>query len=372
MYRLSLYIARQLAAPYAFVLLALISLIIVIPSLRLIDVVLSKGLSPEAFVGLLIAYAPRDLAFALPFLVFLATASAYGRLSLDSELVALQATGRSNLQLMTPALVFGLLAGIAALVLETWLAPAGYQRYRDQIQEIRSSYANLLPQEGTFLSPVQGLTVFVREREPDGTLSGLLIHDGRDPGRSVSIVAREGRSQFSSGLPRFVVHEGSRHEMGPNRDQIHTLSFDRYVFEVAAGDRSSDKQRTRSVAERSLWELLDAPPDTTTSVRRQFEAEAQRRLQAPLFLLLMALAGVTPFLLKHRMREHPLRPLLSASVAAVTLEVLFIASPWAYASFPVLIPISYGALLTAIALTLAWAHVHDVRRRSLRVSKSGA
>ena len=76
MYRLSLYIARQLAAPYAFVLLALISLIIVIPSLRLIDVVLSKGLSPEAFVGLLIAYAPRDLAFALPFLVFLATASA--------------------------------------------------------------------------------------------------------------------------------------------------------------------------------------------------------------------------------------------------------------------------------------------------------
>ena len=111
MYRLSLYIARQLAAPYAFVLLALISLIIVIPSLRLIDVVLSKGLSPEAFVGLLIAYAPRDLAFALPFLVFLATASAYGRLSLDSELVALQATGRSNLQLMTPAIVFGLLAG---------------------------------------------------------------------------------------------------------------------------------------------------------------------------------------------------------------------------------------------------------------------
>ena len=372
MYRMSLYIARQLAAPYAFVLLGLISLIIVIPSLRLIDVVLSKGLSLEAFVGLLVAYAPRDLAFALPFLVFIATASAYGRFSLDSELVALQATGRSNLQLMMPALAFAALAGAAALVLEAWLAPAGYHRYREQIQEIRSSYANLLPQEAAFLSPVQGVTVFVRERASDGTLRGLLIHDGRDPARSVSVVAREGQGDFGGGRPRFVVYDGSRHEIGPDRDRVHSLSFDRYVFEVAAADRSAGPRRTRSAAERTLWELLDPPPDASPSMRRQFGAEAQRRLQAPFFLLLMALAGVTPFLRRHRFREHPLRPLLAASIAAAALEIVFVATPWAYASFPALIPVSYGALATAIVLLLAAAHLHDVRRRSLRLLRGGA
>ncbi len=364
--RLSLYIARQLAAPYAFVLLALISLIIVIPSLRLIDVVLSKGLSLETFVGLLIAYAPRDLAFALPFLVFLATASAYGRLSMDSELVALQATGRSNLQLMAPALAFGVLAGIAALVLEAWLAPAGYHRYREQIQEIRSSYAYLLPQEGAFLSPVRGLTVFVRERDSDGTLRGLLIHDGRDPERSVSIVAREGQSHFSGGAPRFVVSDGSRHEIGRDHDRVHTLSFDRYLFEVAADDQPDGRDRKRSAAEHSLWELLSPSADTGPAERRQFAAEAQRRLQSPLFLLLMAIAGVTPFLLRDRFREHPLRPLLSASVAAVALEVLFVAAPWAYASFPVLVPLSYGLLVAAIVLTLTAVRMHGTRRRVWR------
>ncbi len=362
MYRLSFYIARQLAAPYAFVLFALISLIIVIPSLRLIDVVLSKGLSLGIFAGLLIAYAPRDLAFALPFLVFLATAIAYARLNLDSELVALQAAGRSNLQLMMPAVVFGALAGIAALVLETWLAPAGYHRYREQVREIRSSYANLLPQEATFLSPIHGLTVFVRERDADGTLRGLLIHDGRDPDRSVSIVAREGQSLFGGDVPRFVMHDGSRHEAGPDRDQVHSLSFERYVFEIEAEDRPFGAPRMRTAAERSLRELLDPPPETPPAVRARFHAEAQRRLQSPLFLLLMALAGAAPFLLRFRVREHPLRPLFSASVTAVVLELLFVAAPWAYTSVPALIPLSYGGLAAAFVLTLIAVRGHDFRR----------
>ncbi len=372
MYRLSTYIARQLAAPYAFVLLALICLIIIIPSLRLIDVVLSKGLSLGAFVGLLVVYAPRDLAFALPFLVFLATAIAYGRLSLDSELVALQATGRTNLQLMMPAVVFGVLAGVAALLLEAWLAPAGYHRYREQIRDIRTSYANLLPQEAAFLSPVQDLTVFVRERDRDGTLRGLLIHDGRDPDRPVSIVAREGQSQFGGDLPRFVVRDGSRHEVGPDRDRVHTLGFDRYVFEVAGDDRRFGPPRTRTAAERSLRELLDPPPQTPPSVRAQFRAEAQRRLQAPLFLLLMALAGAAPFLVKFQPRDHPLRPLFPASVVAVTLEILFVSTPWAYATLPVLIPLSYGVLVAVIALTLMAVHGYDFRRLVRRGARAGA
>ncbi len=370
--RLSIYMARQLAVPYAFVLLALVSLIIVIPSLRLIDVVLSKGLPLEVFVRLLVAYAPRDLAFASPFLVFLATASAYGRLSMDSELIALQAAGRSNWHLLRPALAFGAIAGAVTLLLEVWVAPAGYHSYREQLHEVRSGYAYLLPQEATFLSPVQGVTLFVRERETDGTLRGLLFHDGRNPEHPVSIVATEGHSRFSDGRPRFVVYEGSRYEVDPDDARVHALSFGRYTFDVEEDDHPGLEARRRSTAELPLWDLLDPPADSPDSLRAQYRAEAHRRIQSPLFLLLMTLAGVAPFLFKSSAREHPLRPLLPASVAAVVLEILYIAAPWTYASFALLIPVSYGLLGAAICGILVLARRHRVGRTLVRMPGSPA
>lgn len=353
--RLSVYIARQLAGPYVLVLLALVCVILVSPSLRLIDLVLSKGLSGATFAELLLLYSPRYLAFTLPFLVFLATVIAYARLNADSELVALQSAGRSNLQIARAAVLFAAVVAVLGFLLEAYAAPAGYSRYRAKITEVRNSYASFLLRDATFLTPTRGLTVFVRERDEDGNLDSILLHDERDPRTSVSVLAERGSIRIVDGTPHFEMFEGSRQEMGRDSGRMRILTFDSYGLDLGAVERRGG-ERTRTAAELGFAELLDPPDSASLATRRNYVAEAHRRLQAPLLILLMALVGVTPFLLGHDGLSHPLRPALTAGALAIALEAMFTVTPWLCAVAPAMIWVSYGVILatgTALVLLLA-------------------
>ncbi len=342
--RLSLYIARQLAGPYVLVLLTFICLITILPSLRLVDLVLDKGISGATLAELLIYYAPRYLAFFLPFLVFLATVIAYARLSIDSELVALQSVGRSSLQLAGAAIAFAVVVAVISLTLELYAGPAGYHRYRDKIVEIRNSYASFLFRDSTFISPVHGLTVFVRERDPDGNLTGILLHDERDPSHSVSILAERGRVWFQDGVPHFQMFDGNHQEVDRGSNRLSTLSFRSYQLNLGAIGQSAGI-RAPSPAERSIDELLNPPEFVSEATRWSYAAEAHRRIQAPLLVLLMALAGATPLLLRGDSQAHPLRPVFFAIIVAVALEAMFAVAPWLYATEPAMIPFSYVVIL---------------------------
>lgn len=369
--RLSVYIARQLAGPYVLVLLALVCIILVSPSLRLIDLVLSKGLSAVTFVELLLLYSPRYLAFTLPFLVFIATVIAYARLNADSELVALQSAGRSNLQLARAAVAFAAVVAVLGLLLEAYAAPAGYHRYRDKIVEVRNSYTSFLLRDATFLSPIRGLTVFVRERDEDGNLDNILLHDERDPRTSVSVLAERGSIRFAEGTPRFQMFEGSRQEMGRDSGRMRILTFRSYELDLGTVERRGG-ERSRTAAELSLAELLDPPASVTGAARRNHVAEAHRRLQAPLLILLMALVGVTPFLLGREGLAHPLRPVLTASALAIALEAMFAVTPWLCAVAPAMIWVSYGVILAVgAALILLLAGRVTMRGGLLRLAPAG-
>lgn len=369
--RLSVYIARQLAGPYVLVLLALVGIILVSPSLRLIDLVLSKGLSGLTFAELLLLYAPRYLAFTLPFLVFVATVIAYARLNSDSELVALQSAGRSNLQLARAALAFAAVVALLGLLLEAYAAPAGYHRYRAKIEEVRNSYASFLFRDATFLTPARGLTVFVRERDEDGNLKGILLHDGRDPRTSVSVLAERGTIRFVDGTPRFQMFEGSRQEMGRDSGRMRILTFRSYELDLGAVEPRGGK-RVPTAAELGLAELLDPPGPVAGALRRNYAAEAHRRLQAPLLILLMALVGTTPFLLGHAGLAHPLRPVLTAGALAIGLEAMFAVTPWLCAAAPAMIWVSYAVILAVGAtLLLLLAGRVTVQGRALRLVPAG-
>ena len=53
--------------------------------------------------------------------------------------------------------------------------------------------AAFLLQEGVFTHISDDLTVYVRSRDPDGTLRGILVDDGRDKNAHATILAESGR-----------------------------------------------------------------------------------------------------------------------------------------------------------------------------------
>ena len=58
--------------------------------------------------------------------------------------------------------------------------------------DIRADLGAAILNEGQFNTPVQGLTVFIRELEPDGQIHGILVHDNRDRKRPTTYLAESG------------------------------------------------------------------------------------------------------------------------------------------------------------------------------------
>ncbi len=114
MTRLNRYILRQCFGVMVFVTAALSAAIWLAQSLRLIDLIVNRGLSIDVFLYLAALILPRFLDIVLPIGVFIAVLFTFNRLTAESELVVMRSSGLSHVALAKPVLM---LAGIAFLVL---------------------------------------------------------------------------------------------------------------------------------------------------------------------------------------------------------------------------------------------------------------
>src|SRR5215468_4789896 len=112
MRRLDRYILRQCLGVMLFVTAALSAAIWLAQSLRLIDLIVNRGLSIDIFLYLALLILPRFLDIVLPIGAFIAVLFTFNRLTSESELVAMRSVGLSHLALARPVLI---LSGIAFL-----------------------------------------------------------------------------------------------------------------------------------------------------------------------------------------------------------------------------------------------------------------
>src|SRR5246127_3759924 len=183
------YILRQCFGVMIFVTAALSAAIWLAQSLRLIDLIVNRGLSIEVFLYLALLILPRFLDIVLPIGVFIAVLFVFNRLTAESELVVMRSAGLSHLALAKPVLM---LAGIAFLVLmslSAYFLPASNRAFKDMQFEIRSRFVSSLLQEGTFTTISDKLTIYIRGRDDQGEVTGLLISDSRDSQKPVTILA---------------------------------------------------------------------------------------------------------------------------------------------------------------------------------------
>src|SRR5438128_8773908 len=109
MNRLNRYILWQCLSMMLFVTAALSAAVWLAQSLRLVDLIVNRGLAVEMFLYLALLILPRFLDIVLPIGAFIAVLFVFNRLTAESELVVMRAAGVSPLSLARPVFM---LAGI--------------------------------------------------------------------------------------------------------------------------------------------------------------------------------------------------------------------------------------------------------------------
>ena len=163
----------------------LTALIWLTQSLRFVELVVNHGLSFVVFLRLTGLLIPSFVAVILPITTFVVVQFVYQRLAGDRELTVMRAAGLSPFALARPAFAVAIAgnAGRLRRSISGW-CPQAWQSFRQFQWEIRNRIAAFLVQEGVFTQVSDGLTVYVRSREPDGTLQGILVDDERDKNSS--------------------------------------------------------------------------------------------------------------------------------------------------------------------------------------------
>jgi lipopolysaccharide export system permease protein len=369
--RYTAYMMKSLAWPTLLIAVSLTSIIWLTQALRYIDFTINRGLGIADFIYLTALLVPSLMLIILPIALFVAVVFCYHRLAAESELVVLKAAGLSPLQLARPAILMGLLVTMLCYALSLYLMPATKRQFKDMQSFLRDNYTSVLLQEEVFNSPVDGLTVFVRQRDPQGVLRGILVHDNRLDGQEVTMMAEEARLMQTPAGPRFYLVNGMRQEMQKGR--ISWLNFDSYNLDLSLYTENRN-QRERGAEELFLPELLH--PDTTDeTLRRKYMTEVHQRFSWPIYALGLALLAVAAMLAGEFNRRGQWRRIALVSGAAVGVVIAAAGLANLTARHPGFVPLVYGAasmFITGCLVFLIRERAHSIPERDAEFHASAA
>ena len=340
---------RQLFVAATLITVGLTAVLWLSQSLRFVDFIVNRGLGLGTFLYLVMLMLPNFMLVILPIAVFVAVIFVYAKLISDREMVVMGAAGVSPLALAAPAIVLGLIVMIIAYVLYVTVLPQSYRTFREMQYDLRYNFAHVLLEEGAFTDAAEGITVYVRERSPDGQLRGILVHDARDAQQPSTLMAERGALIGSNDSARVVLFDGSRQSVDPQTYNLSMLYFERYVFDLDQTRRDSG-DRYPKPEEWTLPELFAVAESDAVEPHDhgKFIVEAHRRLSQPLSALGFALIG-TAFLLQGRYgRGRQGRNVVMATAVGVAVLLATYGVQNMAGRNPTLIPLLYVCTILPI------------------------
>jgi lipopolysaccharide export system permease protein len=345
------YLRRQIVGVMIFVTAALSIAVWIAQSLRLIDLIVNRGLSIELFLYLAVLILPRFLEVVLPIGVFIAVLFTFNRLAVESELVVMRSAGLSPLSLARPVLA---LAGIAFLVLmslSVYFLPAANRAFKDLEFEIRNRFVSSLVQSGTFTTIADKITFYARNRDDRGEVAGLMINDDRDRRNPVTILAERAAFVDTPSGQRIVMLKGSRQQFDTKAKTLSVLTFDRYTLDLGTL-RDAPMVRHREAQERFVSDLLFPPAGLDPVLRRSFVAEGHRRIVIPLSAFSFALIPLACLLPGELNRRGYAKRVALAVGAAFLFELIDLGVDDLASRFAAAIPLMYVVDLAPFVLGL--------------------
>lgn len=280
------YIFRTTFGAFLVVLISVTALMWITQALRDIDLMTNQGQTILVFVGITGLIIPLLVLLIAPIALMIAVAHVLNKLSNDSELIVMNASGMPPWHIFRPMLAVGILVSLLVAAISIYISPKSLRELRSWASEVRADLVTNIVQPGRFTVLESKLTLHMRERMPNGQLQGILVDDQRDPKERATFLAETGDILKNDRGIFLVLENGSvqRHETG-QRDPAIVL-FDKYAFDLSR--LSAGAQNIKySVRERFLWELYNPVPGDPlfTDQPGQVRAEFHDRVTAPLYPL---------------------------------------------------------------------------------------
>src|ERR1700723_2431229 len=287
------YIGREVAS-HSLLGLAVFTFVFFVPQMvRLMDLVVrhSGGVGTVSLI-FLCSLTPV-LAFTIPMAVLVGVLIGLGRLSADSEIVALHASGISLRRLLVPIGFVALGCSLGTLILTFWLSPAAIRTLQSLEARLLLTQAPYAIQPRVFNEQIPHYILYVQDVEAAATRwHGVFLASSGQAASSNVTIAQGAQVVADPENNKFELHlgSGSTHEYDPRAPQhynVTTFGQSEIPVEISS-PVAGPKNVAVSDSERSISELLAEKGPRWREARVEFH----RRIAFPAACLIFALLGV--------------------------------------------------------------------------------
>lgn len=221
------YIGKDFLAVFGLTLAILTFIMSVGLLIRSIDL-LARGL-PVSFIGMFFLNSiPKLLMFTMPISTLIATVLLFSRMSSDSEVVALKASGLSEWQVAAPVLTWAAVFSVVCFFFAAYISPNGSHANK-QIKNMggKINPINLL-EEGTFIHDIPGIQISV-DRKDGHQVEGVLAYELEGSKIKHCVRAQNGELSFNEETQELLIDLYNVRIETPDEEDAMDLSGERYI-----------------------------------------------------------------------------------------------------------------------------------------------
>ena len=297
--RLDRYLLSQLLSHFGFFALVLVGVYWVNRAVTLFDQLMSDGQSLLAFVEFSLLTLPNVIRLVLPIAAFVASVYVANKLTSESELVVMQATGLSSFRMARPVLYFGLFVGLMMAALVHFLVPMSRTTMIAERAALSENITARFLTDGQFTHPAKGVTFYINQIDATGQLRDIFLQDGRNAQESTTFTARKALFVRGDSGPTLIMFDGMAQTLDRKSQRLAVTRFADFTYDLGALLTRSVGHR-RGMPELSTPELLWPTAQILDDSRATVQAltyEAHSRIAEPVLSVSVALIGFATLLL---------------------------------------------------------------------------
>ena len=342
------YIFRTTISAFLVILISLTAVIWVTQALHDIDLMTTQGQSILIFVGITGMIVPLLILVIAPIALLIAVVHVLNKMSTDSEIIVMNASGMSPWILFRAFLAAAVVVSILVLAVSAYFAPKGLRMLSDWLTEVHADVVGNLVQPGRFTNVASGVTMRIRERRNNGQMVGIFLDDQRDPAQRVTVIADVGEVLNSPSGTFLVLQHGMVQRFEAKERDPTMVVFDRYTFDLSSL-MPGLQAITYSIRERYLWQLLFPDPNDKLYIDEpnQFRAELHDRMIAPIYPIAFAVIAFAYLGAPRTNRQSRTISMFGAVGGVALLRLAGFVSTVFGATVPWMLALQYVALVLA-------------------------
>jgi len=286
------YIVREVSR-HAFLGLVVFTFVFLVPRLvQLMEIYVRHVGSDVEILKFFLCIFPGVFVFTVPIATLLGVLLGLGRMSADSEIIALTSLGIGRRRILFPVGMLAMVGALLTLAMTAWLGPAALRTVNSIKADLASSQISFQVQPRVFDERFPKMVLYVNDVLAGGIKwRGVFVAETGGEGASrvtladsASVIAEPRLGKVELHLQGGTTHEFSREDA--NHYSVTSFGQSDWPMEVSA--LSSAQPRQPSIPEQSMRELVAE----RNASSRDASVELHTRLAFPVACLVFALVAV--------------------------------------------------------------------------------